>query len=304
MNRLAPSLLLLLALAWPSVATARPARERAIEQIPELMGRILETQEEIRAHETELAPRLAGYEQRLESARRAIEAADNENDAAAALTDYVEAYAQRLDEQYGGLQEIEGAIVRMRADARQLVDVAGALGEKERETPEARRAFFQDHFQGLASATGELARRLRREDEAATAGDVLHASWASFGSVDVSMDALGPEGALRFARKVEGLYARFQARSNQLGAERGAVRQLLDVLIERQLARRLDSLFEGSDSIGLGAILAGTRSDGLDDLGGLVRRTLGRPAGASPIPGATTASLGRLEHFAHGDHRD
>ena len=39
---------LALALALPAVSLAAPARERAVEQIPELMGRILESQEEIR----------------------------------------------------------------------------------------------------------------------------------------------------------------------------------------------------------------------------------------------------------------
>ena len=38
---------------------------------------------------------------------------------------------------------------------------------------------------------------------------------------------------------------------------RRAVRRLLDLLIERQLAQRLDALFAGGDSVGLGALLAG-----------------------------------------------
>ena len=40
---------------------------------------------------------------------------------------------------------------------------------------------------------------------------------------------------MAFARKVEGLYARYQARTNQLAAERRSVRRLLDMLIEREI---------------------------------------------------------------------
>jgi hypothetical protein len=54
-----PWMSLLLALALPAVSLAAPARERAIEQIPELMGRILESQEEIRERESEMTPVVA-----------------------------------------------------------------------------------------------------------------------------------------------------------------------------------------------------------------------------------------------------
>ena len=46
---------LVLALVLPAAAFAAPALERAIEQIPELMGRILESQEEIRERESDRA---------------------------------------------------------------------------------------------------------------------------------------------------------------------------------------------------------------------------------------------------------
>ena len=41
------------------------ARERAIEQIPELMGRILESQEEIREREIEMTPVVERYDRKL-----------------------------------------------------------------------------------------------------------------------------------------------------------------------------------------------------------------------------------------------
>ena len=195
--------------------------------------------------------------------------------------DYVEAYAGRLEAQEAGLRSIESAVVRTRADARDLIRAAEAAGRGRGETREQRQSFFADQFQGVASATGELAERLEREEEAATAGAVLHASWASHGALDLPLPELGPEGAMAFARKVEGLYARFQARTNQLTAERRAVQRLLDMLIERQLAQRLDSLFAGGDAIGLGSLLSGEgKSQDWQDLGAVVSRTLGLPSGA------------------------
>ena len=296
---------LVLALTLPAVSLAAPARERAIEQIPELMGRILESQEEIRERESEMTPVVERYDARLAVAKQRIEGAASEQDGAEALVDYVEAYAGRLEAQEAGLHSIESAVVRMRADARDLIRVAKAAGRGAGETREQRQSFFADQFQGVASATGELAARLEREEEAATAGAVLHASWASHGALDLPLPELGPEGAMVFARKVEGLYARFQARTNQLAAERRAVRRLLDMLIERQLAQRLDSLFAGGDAIGLGALLSGEgRSQDWQDLGAVVSRTLGLPSGAVGVGlERVIASLERLDYFAHGGHR-
>ena len=292
-------------LAMASPALAAP-RERAIEQIPELMGRILEHQEEIRAAETEMKPIVERYDAKLVTAKQGVDQAATEQDAAEALVDYVEAYSARLEAQEAGLQSIEGAVVRMRADARELIRAAADAGRGKQESPAERKEFLADQFQGVASATGALAERLEREEEAATAGAVLHASWAAHGSLDIPLQELGPDGALAFARRVEGLYARFQARSNQLAAEKRSVRRLLDMLIERQLAQRLDALFAGGDSIGLGALLSGEgKSQDWQDLGAVVSRTLGLPSGAGRTGLArNTASLERLEHFASGSHRD
>ena len=103
---------------------------------------------------------------------------------------------------------------------------------------------------------------------------------------------------------MEGLYARYQARSNQLRAERRAVRRLLDLLIERQLAQRLDVLFAGNDSAGLGALFAGTdKSQDWQDLGHVVARTLGLPSGGLGVSGHASASSDQLDYFARGSHR-
>ena len=114
------------------------------------------------------------------------------------------------------------------------------------------------------------------------------------------------DGAVSFARKVEGLYARYQARSNQLAAEKRSVRRLLDLLIERQLAQRLDQLFAGGEGIGLGALLSGDgKSQDWQDLGSVVSRTLGLPGGAGMYSEQrTAASMERLDYFARGGHRD
>lgn len=294
---------LAIALLAASPADAAPGRERAVEQIPELMGRILESQEEIRERESEMHPLMEHYAERLGEARDGIDAAGTEDEAADALVAYVEAYAARTEAQEQGLAAIEASLVRMRADARELVGVAEATGRK-RESPEVRQDFFQDQFQGVAAATAQLAERLGREDEAATSGAVLHASWASHGKLDVPIPELGPGGALAFARKVEGLYAQHQARSNQVRAERQAVRRLLDVLIERQLARRLDSLFSGGDALGLGALLSGEgKSQDWQDLGLVVSRALGLPDAGGADPGRGDR-LDRLDYFANGDHRE
>ncbi len=295
-----------LVLALPAVAAAA-ARERAIEQIPELMGRILESQEEIREREAEMAPVVKRYDSKRESSRRDIERASDEEEAAEALVDYVEAYASRLQTQQEGLRSIQGPLVRMRADARELTRAAEDAGAAP-ETPEEREAFFADHFQGVAVATGELATRLGREVEAATTGAVLQASWATHGAAGVPLTQMGPEGARGFARQVEGLYARYVARSSQLRAERRSVRRLLDVLIQRQLGRRLDALFSEGQGIGLGSILTGDgKSQDWQDLGDVVRRTLGLPSGDEGGAGGAVqsrASLNRLDYFARGGHRE
>ncbi len=157
----------------------------------------------------------------------------------------------------------------------------------------------------MAAGTSQLAARLERQDEAATAGAVLHASWASHGALDIPLPELGSDGAVAFARKVEGLYARYQARSNQLRAERQSVRRLLDLLIERQLAQRLDSLFSGENAIGLGALLSGEgKSEDWQDLGNVVSRALGLPSGGDYRVVHTNVSLDRLDYFAQGEHRE
>jgi hypothetical protein len=293
------------ALVLPSTALGGSARERAIEQIPELMGRILDSQEEIRERESEMTPVVRGYEVQLDEARRGIESAASEQEAAQALVDYVEAYSSRLEAQEAGLRSIEPAIVRMRADSRDLIRAAEAARGTRTATPEERRSFHADWYQGVASATSELAGRLDRSEEASTTGAVLHASWASHSALDLPIQEMGPEGAVAFARKVEGLYARFRAREHQLASERRSVRRLLDLLIERQLAHRLDSLFAGGDAIGLGAILSGAgKSQDWQDLGAVVSRTLGLPSGTQVALSRDGESLDRLDFFARGGHRE
>jgi hypothetical protein len=286
----------------PSHALAR-ARERAVEEIPELMGRILDSQEKIREEESALAPVVERYNEELRDSRERVEIADNDEQAAEALVDYVEAYAARLEAQEQGLRAIEGPVVRMRADARELRDAA-AVASRTRESPEVRESFYEDQFEGVASATGKLAERLGRVDEASTTGAVLHASWASHGALNLPVPELGPDGASAFARKMEGLFARFQARKQQLRAERQSVRRLLDLLIERQLARRLDSLFSGGSANALGEILSGEgKSDDWSDLGNVVSRSLDLPSSAGGF-GRGTPSTERLDYFARGGHRD
>ena len=76
-------------------------------------------------------------------------------------------------------------------------------------------------------------------------------------------------------------------------------------VFERQLAQRLDSLFAGGDSIGLGALLSGDgKSQDWQDLGSVVSRTLGLPSGAGVGFERHTASMEKLDYFASGSHRD
>jgi hypothetical protein len=280
------------------------ARERAMEEIPELMGRILESQEEIRERETELAPIMQEYDERLSDSKTVIDNSGNNKEAAEALIDYVEAYASRLEAQQEGLRSIESSVLRMRADARALERVASDAKQDD-EPKELRESYYQDQFQGIAGATSGLAERLGREDEAATAGAVLHASWASHSNLlDLPLPELGPDGAAAFARKIEGLYARHQARTNQLRVERQSVRRLLDMLIERQLARRLDQMFSGGELGALGAVLSGDgRTASFQDLGSVVRRALDIPASDGGLA-RSQPSLDRLDYFARGGHRE
>ena len=300
-NTMRGSMAIAVSAVLAAAAGAMP-RERAIEQIPELMGRILDSQEVIREQEDELAPVVAGYDRRLAEAKQEIDEAGTDEQAAEALVDYVEAYTARIEAQEEGLRAIEGAVVRMRSDARQLRDAAKDAA-RDREAPEVREAFYQDQFQGVAAATAELAERLDRPDEASTAGAVLHASWASYGALKLPIVEMGPDGADAFARKIEGLYARHQARSQQLRAERESVRRLLDLLIERQLARRLDALFAGSDGGALGELLSGEGKSGdWQDLGQVVSRALGLPSAVGGL-GRSSPSTERLDYFARGGHR-
>ncbi len=285
-------------------AAAERGRERAIELIPELMGRILETQEEIRERDQRVATEVERFDRKLESSRDAIEGARTEEQAAEALVDYIEAYAARLDEQHAGLISVEESVMRMRGDARELARIA-EVAKRPGYSPKERREFFADHYQGIATGAGELAKRLGRDSEASSVGSVLRASWSLQGGLEIPIPEMGPEGAIAFARKVEGLYARVQARSSQLHAERRSVRHLLDVLIERRLADRLDQLFADGNTTTLGALLSGEdESANWDDLNHLVHRTLGLPDGARTLSVSDKYSLDRLEFFADGAHRD
>jgi hypothetical protein len=186
---------------------AAPAHERAVELIPELMGRILDSQEEIRETESEIAPVVRRQDEQLTDAKQRIDASATEAEAAEALVDYVEAYAARLETQEEGLRAIEGPIVRMRADSRELRYAAEVAG-RGRDAPEERQSFNQDQFQGVASGMQGLAGRLGREAEAATAGSVLHDSWAAQRAFGLPIPEFGPGGADAFARKIEGLFVR------------------------------------------------------------------------------------------------
>jgi len=281
-------------------------RERAVEQIPELMGRILESQEEIQASESELRPLLGEQDDALQDARGRIEQSSTEAEAAEALVDYVEAYDRRAELQAEGLRSIRGPIVRMRDDARDLVRAANAVRDEAppRENAKERRGFFEDHFQGVAQGLSALGSTLGRQEEAGIAGSVLHASWASHQKPELPLVHMGPEGALAFARRAEGLYARFQARSSQLEAERRAVRQLLDLLIQRQLSERLEGLFVVSENAGVSDLFANAGlGEDWDDLGSVVSRALGLPSDA-PGGGSLGSgdSLDRLDFFAHRRH--
>jgi len=290
-------------------ATARAAgRERAAEQIPELMGRILQSQEEIRTREGEYTPVVQRYNEKLIASREAIQTAGNDDDAAAALVDYVETYAARLEAQEEGLEGIRSSVVRMRADARELVRVAERAGAGEGpgsgDGALEPKPFYEDQFQGVAAGTEALAERLGRESEIATTGSVLQAAWGIHGEMTIPIPDLGPESALAFARRVEGLYAQYQARSNQLRAERRATRRLLDLLIERQLGQRLDALFVGNDSVGLGALLSAEgKTEDWNDLGSVVSRVVGMPNYDGDGDGRDDA-YERLDYFARGVHRD
>ncbi len=75
-------------------------------------------------------------------------------------------------------------------------------------------------------------------------------------------------------------------------------------MIERQLGKRLDALFDGGDLAALGEVISGDgRSASLQDLGSVVRRALDIPATAGGLARATP-SLGRLDYFARGEHRE
>jgi len=292
------------AVAFGPAMAGASGRERAAEQIPELMGRILESQEEIREREGEYAPVVQRYNEKLIAAREAIQLADDDEQAAAALVDYVETYTARLEAQEEGLEGIRSSVVRMRADARELVRVAERAGAGRPESREERKPFYEDQFQGVAAGTANLAERLGRESEIATTGSVLQAAWAVHGEMAIPIPDLGPESALAFARRVEGLYAQYQARANQLRSERRATRRLLDLLIERQLGQRLDALFAGGDSVGLGALLSAEgKTEDWNDLGSVVARVVGMPNYDGNGDGRDDA-YERLDYFARGVHRD
>ncbi len=294
---------LVTSLALPASVTAA-GRERASELIPELMGRILESQEQIREREGEYSPLIQRYNEKLVASRQAIQDAGSDEVAAEALVDYVETYAARLEVQEEGLDGIRSSLVRMRADARELVRVAERSGARGEESPDERKPFYEDQFQGVAAGTAELAERLGREAEIATTGSVLQAAWAVHGEMAIPLPELGPDSALAFARRVEGLYAQYQARANQLRTERRATRRLLDLLIERQLGQRLDALFAGNESVGLGALLSAEgKTEDWNDLGRVVSRVVGMPNYDADGDGRDDA-YERLDFFARGVHRD
>lgn len=291
-----------LCLLAPPAFARSSARERAIGQIPELMGRILESQNEIRELEAESSPVVNSYEQQLEDARRRITEADGGTSADEALVDYVENYAALLDTREGLLEAIGGPVARMRADARELSQAAAFANQEPKERREERERLMQEQYQGMASAMQQLSNRLGREEEAATAGEVLRAGWDSQTVLELPLRELGADGARVFAQRVEGLHARHRARTNQLKRERRSVQRLLDVLIERQLAERLGQMFAGG--AGLGDLLAaGGESANWQDLSQVVNRVMGLPGRPGTGAFSSNDSLAELDYFARGGHR-
>ena len=154
----------------------------------------------------------------------------------------------------------------------------------------------------MASAIQQLSSRLGREEEAATAGEVLRAGWDSQTVLELPLRELGADGAKIFARRVEGLHARHQARTNQLTRERRSVQRLLDVLIERQLAERLGQMFAGGEGLG-DLMAAGGESASWQDLSQVVNRVMGLPGRSSSSSLGPNDSLAELDYFARGGHR-
>ena len=294
-------LLALVGIGSPPASARSSARERAIGQIPELMGRILESQNEIRELESESSPVVSGYEERLDDARRRIAQANDEADADEALVDYVENYAALLDTREELLDAVGGPVARMRADARELSQAARIANREPRERREERERLVQEQYQGMAGAIQQLSARLGREEEASTAGEVLRAGWDSHSVLEMPLRELGADGAKIFARRVEALHARHRARTNQLTRERRSVQRLLDVLIERQLAERLGRMFAGGQGLG-DLMAAGGESASWQDLSQVVRRVVGLP-GRSRLAGSPDDSLAELDYFARGAHR-
>ena len=267
------------------------------------MGRILESQNEIRELESESMPVVSGYERELAEASRRIVEAREEAEADEALVDYVENYAALLDAREELLEGIGGPVARMRADARELSSAAqAAIGDAPRVSRKERERQAQEQFQGVASGIQQLAARLGRDEEAATAGEVLRAGWDSQGVLELPLQEFGADGAKIFARRIEGLHARHQARSNQLRRERRSVQRLLDVLIERQLAWRLGQMFSAGG--GLADLMAGGgESAGWQDLTQVVTRVMGLPGRAGLGSIGPHDSKEQLDYFARGAHR-
>jgi hypothetical protein len=159
----------------------------------------------------------------------------------------------------------------------------------------------QEQYQGMASAIQQLSIRLGREEEAATAGQVLRAGWDAQAVLELPLRELGADGARIFARRVEGLHARHQARTNQLRRERRSVQHLLDVLIERQLAQRLGRMFAGGEGLG-DLMAAGGDSADWQDLSHVVNRVMGLP-GRSGLGSLARGDMEELDYFASGSHR-
>ncbi len=285
-------------------AGAITPRERAEQLIPELMGRIVEAQEEIREREGEYSPVIRQYDDQLGSLRDGIHQAESERDQLERLADYVETYATRLEVQEEGLRAIEKPLLRMRADAREY-ERAASQARRARTAPDEQREFFEHQFQGVAGALSRLGERLGRQDEIANTGALLQASWAAQGALQLPVSQLDATGAKTFARRIETRFAQLQARSNQLHSERRAVRQLLDLLIERQLGQRIDALFADSGSASLSSLLAPVgKSADWQDLSSVTARVLGMQSLAANGSDRRGRDFDQLDFFANGQHRN
>jgi hypothetical protein len=282
-----------------SSALGAQSRERAIEEIPELVARIAEGRRQISESIESLEPVNREFDKQIEDRIEDLKNARGEDEVFTASVDVADAYEQRLRSAERGLAKIEPALVRIRVDAQALqrAIAAEAAGSSE---PIGTPMLAADQWQGLAQGFEALADGFGNTGDIDEAAFLLDMNWVPEQTPEpIPLPGGDTASVENFLEKVDFLHARFLARKRQINARRLEVRQFVSGLMRVGVEQEMAALMEDTD---LGSAFGGA---GLwRDIRTAVSHAY-RGAGSITGAGSDRKTEGRrnMRRFADGEHR-